>query len=180
MHTRRTLLATAGAVVSGGIVTSQITQDAQAQVSVDGFNLNDETIETTNEITSVELEANGSFSHTTNADPTRIVIRLEAATGNNTLTQVGAMEPDVTASNYTVSGSLDSLEGMDTLLPTEPTGETNTQITARVSLEVYVDGEEVTTASSQDTVTLTVTHGSVALDSSIDGQGGLIVDTATN
>lgn len=177
---RRELLASLGTVATGGIVLTQMTNPANAQVTIDGLSVADETVETTTDISSVDLEVNGQVDYTTNSDPTRIVIRLEAAPHDGDYTQITATEIDTTSSDYTVSGGLEDVIDMDNIMPSDPGGENNITLDFRVGLEVYVDGSEVASATSTDTATLTVQHGSVSVEASIGGDGGIMVETATS
>lgn len=184
---RRKVLASAGTLVAGGTAAGIATQGANAQLdtSINGLSVPNESIETNTPIKTLTLSVDASYSYETSVVPDSLVLRLQAKTGSE-YRQIDATEPPVDgtsdSSSVALNGSLLTLSGLETIVPSER-GTTNTEsLDVRLVLTARYDGREIGSANTSETVEIAATRSSVSIGMSIGGSGDIsaVTETPTN
>jgi len=182
--TRRQLIVSAGTLITGGAVATTLTNDANAQLSteINGLELPDASIETNTPVESITLSVDASYQYDTSIVPDRLQLRLEAKTTDE-WQQIDAVNATVDGSSHssstTLNGSLSSLSGLETIVPSER-GTTNTEsIEVRLTLTARYDGREIGTANASETVEIQATREDITIGMSVGGSGSLEVTTET-
>ena len=184
LTTRRKVLISAGSVITGGTAIATLTNDANAQLStsINGLSVPDKSIETSTAIETITLSVDASYSYDTSIVPDRLQLRLQAKTGSEWV-QIDAVNATIDgqshSSSVTLEGSLLSLNGLETIVPTER-GTTNTEsIDVRLTLTARYDGSNIGTANASETVTIEATKEDIQIGMSIGGDGSISISTET-
>jgi len=181
---RRQLLVSTSSLLAGGIAVALSTQDTKAQLdtSIDGLEIPNKTVETETGIKTVKLKVDANYSYATSEAPDRLVLRLEAQTGDK-WTQIDAVGAAIDGASHTntipLGGSLMVLDGLNTLVP-EERGTTNTEsIDVRLVLTATHGGKEIGTTKTTQTVELTATKSELGISMQLGGVGEVSVETET-
>jgi hypothetical protein len=181
---RRQLLASAGAFISGGIAVGFATQESSAQLdtSIQGLSVPDKSIKTNTGIKRLRLKVDANYSYDTTVTPDRLVLRLEAKTRDK-WTQIDAVGATIEGNSYTntipLAGSLTVLDGLDSMLP-DTVGKSNTEsIDLRLVLTARHNGKQIGKTKTTDTVELTATKSSASIDLGLGGSGTIETETET-
>jgi hypothetical protein len=176
---RRTLLATAGGVVSGGaLVAFTSSKPAKAQVEFGTLSVSDKTYEQTSELQDVSIRVNAGYQFDAERVPDRWELSVQVSEPNGELTQIAEerMAPSSKADSGTqeIIGSV--LDGPFSIEQFRIDGsETTVSMVVGIAYRVVHSEEVIASASVQDTVELTVTPGSVEGSASIKGTGEIVV-----
>jgi carbonic anhydrase len=177
---RRTVIATAGGIVSGGVLTTLASQDAgaTAQVEFGTLDVGNRTYEQSSELQDVSIRVNANWKFDAERVPDRWELILKVGEPNNELIQIAEtrMAPSSQADSGTeeISGSV--LDGPFTIEQFRIDGsETTVSMVVGLTYRVVHNEQEVASASVQDTADLTVTPGSVDGSASIKGTGEIVL-----
>lgn len=182
--TKRKLLASAGTLIAGGSAVALSTQEAQGQLdtSINGLNIADESIESSTPVETLALSVDASYHYETSIVPDRLQLRLQAKTDNEWV-QIDAVNATIDGQSHststTLEGSLNSLSGLETIVPSER-GATNTEsIEVRLTLTARYDGREIGKANASETVEIQATREDITIGLSVGGSGSVGVTTET-
>jgi hypothetical protein len=182
--TRRKVIASAGTLVAGGTALAIATQETDAQLSTDfnGLEIPDRDIESSTPIETLDLSVDASYQYETSIVPDRLQLRLQAKTGSE-WRQIDAINATVDGTSYssstTLEGSLLTLDGLETIVPSER-GATNTEsIEVRLTLTARYDGREIGKANASETVEIQATREDITIGLSVGGSGSVGVTTET-
>lgn len=153
----------------------------QADLTLDTLSIADANETITEDIQTVELETTLDYNHDV-PDTDRRLITLEARPEGGTYEQVTFSTDDVVSDaesgSVTLSGDLlqhSEISAVD--LQPAVAGNTTTDIDVRATLEVQRENGDTTTATVEDTATLSL-HDGTTLTAEIGGTGDLTVTTA--
>lgn len=178
---RRTVLATAGGIVSGGtLVALTSTQQAGASATVQFGSLDvaDKTYEETTELQDVAINVNAEWKFSADRTPDKWELILQVGEPNSSLTQIAVdrMAPSSTSNSGSTEIQGSVLDGSFTIDQFRIDGSKKTiDMVVALTYRVVHSEEVIATASVQDTAALTVTPGSVEGSASIKGTGEIIL-----
>lgn len=179
---RRTPITSLAGLLVGGTATAIVTESTQAQSTLAVNSLNVSGAETTTDtIQDIQLTVDTTYTYETTITPTRGTLRLEANHANG-FTQVSAESLDNLSKDkeetITLSGSLLTLEGLNTDSVPDERGATNTfDIEIRVMLELYDNGEIIAETRRTDTATISISKTDIQVESAIGGEGTITIQT---
>jgi len=172
-----------GGLVSGSLATTALSTKTKA-VSIDNshFDIPDTSKTVNDPVQNARITATGSFRIESNTPVSRVVLRLEATT-TDTYTQIAAKsynpnEKDVSI-DFELTGSIIDLEtvGQDDINPIDRGTSKSIDLTTKLSLTAYSDGEKVGSDSTKDGFTLTISKAEKQATMSLDATGNVTVVT---
>lgn len=178
---RRNFLIGAGSIATAGVGIALMPDTANAEINIQEFNIPDESKEIVDPVSSARLEVNAQYQWEAGKVPTKVVLRLEATRANE-YTQIAATDwrsslDKSQSGTTTLKGNLldcPNLTAPD-LSPTDTGESKSVDLSIRLKMSVYRDGNKLSENSVEDMVSIDITKGTASASIELGGQGSVSI-----